>query len=282
VKAHAKRFYFSGLLLTLLLRVCSASGVQAPSTAPSMPEALAGVGVTERPGQPLPLDLNFTNELGQGVTLRQYFRSGRPVILQLGYYRCPMLCGLISKGLAESLKGLDLKMGKDFEAISISFDPAETPKLAAAKKQTYLEELNRPDEAGGWHFLVGSPGSIRKITQAVGFEYRWVESQKQYSHPAVLVVLMPDGRVSRYLYGVNFPAKTLRLSLVEASENKIGTTMDRVMLFCFNYDPNTGRYALAARNLMRLGGVLTVAILGLVLVRLFVREARSRRAAAGK
>lgn len=282
MRAHAKRFYGSGLLVTLLLMVCSVSGAQAPSTAPSMPEALAGVGVTERPGQPLPLDLNFTNELGQGVTLRQYFRSGRPVILQLGYYRCPMLCGLISKGLAESLKGLDLKMGKDFEAVSISFDPAETPKLAAAKKQTYLEELNRPDEAGGWHFLVGSPGSIRKITQAVGFEYRWVESQKQYSHPAVLVVLTPDGRISRYLYGVNFPAKTLRLSLVEASENKIGTTMDRVMLFCFNYDPNTGRYALAARNLMRLGGVLTVAILGLVLVRLFVREARSRRAAAGK
>lgn len=282
MRAHVKRFYGSGLLVTLLLMVCSVSGAQAPATAPSMPEALAGVGVTEHPGQPLPLDLNFTDELGQGVTLRQYFRSGRPVILQLGYYRCPMLCGLISKGLAESLKGLDLKMGKDFEAVSISFDPAETPKLAAAKKQTYLEELNRPDEAGGWHFLVGSPGSIRKITQAVGFEYRWVESQKQYSHPAVLVVLTPDGRISRYLYGVNFPAKTLRLSLVEASENKIGTTMDRVMLFCFNYDPNTGRYALAARNLMRLGGVLTVAILGLVLVRLFVREARSRRAAAGK
>ncbi|OYV92863.1 MAG: hypothetical protein B7Z68_09530 [Acidobacteria bacterium 21-70-11] len=227
-----------------------------------LPKALEGVGITEHLGARIPLGLEFTAEDGTPVLLSRYFDGKRPVILTLNYYRCPMLCGLMLNGLVDGLKGLSWTPGKQFEVVTLSFDPLETHTLAMLKKESFISELGRPAAAAGWHFLTGSQANIKALTDAVGFSYRYDEKLQQYAHPTGIFLLAPDGRITRVLYGVTFPPRTLKLALTEAGEGKVGSAGDQILLYCFHYDSNAGRYVLAANNLMRLGGVATVLVVG--------------------
>jgi protein SCO1/2 len=244
---------------------------------PPVPAGMQDVGVDEKLDAQLPLDLVFTNEAGKQVTLRDCLIPGKPAILQLEYFGCPMLCDLVSQGMLKSMQELDLNIGDDFSVIHISFDPRETFSDGYKKKKTYINRYERSGAAGGWHFLVGKKDSIVAMTAAVGFKYKWIAQEEQFSHPAVLMVLSPQGRVSRYLYGVEFPKQTLRLSLVEASEGKVGNTIDKVMMLCFRYDAAQGKYTFTAVVLMRLAGVLTVVVLASAIVHQLVKERRARR-----
>lgn len=234
---------------------------------------LNDVTVVEHTGAQLPLDLTFNDESGQPVRLRQYFGGKKPVVLQLGYYGCPMLCGLISKGLVDAVKKVSLTAGKDYDLVFVSIDPKETPLLATQKKEAYLNEYGR-DSAAGWHFLTGTQENIAALAEADGFKYKWIPSAGQYAHPASLSLCMPDGRISRYMYGVKFDPFTLRESLVEASNGQAGNAVDQLYLTCFKYDGTQGKYAFAAINLMRAGGVLIMIVVGTILVKMFRRERR--------
>ncbi len=274
-------------LACLLASVLSAAPARAATTinpgefAEATPDALKDINVTEHLNAQLPLDLAFRDEAGNDVELRQYFSGKKPVILQLGYYGCPMLCGLITEGMINAVRDMNLTAKDDFEVVFVSIDPNEHPSLAQLKKQAYVAKYNHPGTEAGWHFLTGKQFSITELTKAVGYNYKWVASAQQFSHPATLIVLMPDGRVSRYLYGVRYDPATVRMSLVEASNGKIGTSMDQLFLTCFQYDGRQGKYALAAMGLMRLGGVLTVVIVTLVLIWLFRRDRKRARASGG-
>jgi protein SCO1/2 len=228
-----------------------------------LPKDLEGVGITEHPGVKLPLDLEFTDENGTPVRLGEYFSGDRPVILTLGYYRCPMLCSLVLNSLVDGLRDLPWTPGREFEIVTVSIDPTETSTLARLKKQNYLEEYARPGAAAGWHFLTGREENIRKLADAVGFGYRYVPERGQYAHAAVIFVATPDGRMARYLYGVVYQPKTVRLALTEAGEGRVGTTADQLLLYCFHYDAQEGRYVVAASNIMRFGGATTALIVGL-------------------
>jgi protein SCO1/2 len=238
---------------------------------PIPPGTLNDVTVVEHTGSQLPLDLTFVDETGKTVQLRDYFKPNRPVVVQLGYYGCPMLCGYISQGLLESVKQVSLTAGKDYELVFISIDPKETPQLAASKKEAYLAAYGR-ESAGGWHFLTGKQDNIAALAQADGFGYKWVQAAGQFAHPAALTLAMPDGRISRYLYGVRFDPTTLRMSIVEASNGKVGTAIDALFLTCFRFDGHQGKYAMAAIGMMRGGGLLIMIIVGVVLVRMIRRE----------
>jgi protein SCO1/2 len=244
------------------------------------PDALKDIGVAEHLGSKLPLDLTFTDDHGQTVTLGKYFSGKKPVILQLGYLGCPMLCSLVSQGTVDSLRKLSLTAGKDYEIVFVSIDPKEGYKLAADKKETYVQDYHRDGSRDGFHFLVGKQPEITKLAEAVGFKYKWVEDVQQYSHPAVVMVASPEGKLTRYLYGVKFDDQTMRLSLVEASDGKVGNTIDQIILTCFHYDGKQGKYAMVAVNMMRAGGALTVLVLGTVLVLAFRHNARQDAAAA--
>lgn len=246
----------------------------------AVPDALKNIGVTEHLGSKLPLDLTFTDDHGQTVQLGKYFTGKKPVILQLGYYGCPMLCSLVSQGTVDSLRKLTLTAGKDFEIVFVSIDPKEKYDLGADKKDTYVQDYHRQGSREGFHFLVGSEPQIKQLAEAVGFQYKWVESVQQYSHPAVVMIATPEGKLSRYLYGVRFDNQTMRLSLVEASDGKVGSTLDQIILTCFHYDGTQGKYAMTAVNMMRVGGALTVLVLATVLVRAF-RHGDGRHDPAG-
>jgi len=241
-----------------------------------LPKDLEGVGITEHAGAKLPLDLEFKDEDGKTVRLEQYFNGQRPVILTLGYYRCPMLCTLVLNSLVDGLKDLPWTPGREFEIVTVSIDPTETATLAKLKKQNYLEEYARAGAAVGWHFLTGRDENIRKLADTVGFGYRYVEERGQYAHPAAIFVATPDGRMAKYLYGVLYQPKTLRLALTEAGEGKIGTTTDQLLLYCFHYNAQEGRYILAATNLMRFGGATTALVVGLWLAASWRRSAHKK------
>lgn len=246
-----------------------------------VPKETEGVGVTEHPGAVLPLGLMFRDENGRDVRLKDYFTGGRPVILTLNYYRCPMLCTLQLNGLIDALRRMEWTPGREFEIVTVSIDPLETPPLARLKKQNYMKEYGRPEAAKGWHFLTGREESIQELARTVGFEYRYDRETDQYVHAAALFVCTPEGRVSRYLYGILYDPTTLRLSLVEAAEGRARSTVDRILLYCFHYDSAKGKYAPAAMNIMRAGGVATVIILGGVLLAYWRREAARRPASSG-
>jgi protein SCO1/2 len=246
-----------------------------PPAADVMPEELKNVGVTERTGQRLPLNLTFKDERGNTVRLGDYFNRGRPVLLQLAYYECPQPCGLVSQGMMDAARAVELKIGTDLDIVIVSIDPREQPGLAYRKKQSYVGATGRPAEAGGWHLLTGEEQNIQQLAAAVGFQYKWVESVRQFAHPAVLMVIMPDGRVSRYLYGIKYDPQAVRLSLVEAADGKVGSALDRFkLLTCLTYDGTTGMYTVAVTRLMRLGGALTVLVVGGGLALLLLRERR--------
>jgi len=260
-----------------------------PAAAPAVaqvvretPKELEGVGITERLGARVPLDLPFTDEDGRTVRLGEFFHDGRPVVLTLVYYECPMLCNLVLSGLVEGLKGIDWVPGREFEIVTVSFNPREGAELARAKKTNYLEAYGRPQAAAGWHFLTGDEESIRALTEAVGFRYRWMEDRQQYAYQAAIFLLDPQGKIVRYLYGVLFEPRTLRYSLLEAAGGRIGTPLDRIVLYCFHYDAAEGRYTPVVMNIVRAGAGLTLLLLGALLGSLWLRERLRRRAAAGR
>lgn len=240
------------------------------------PPELEGIGITEHLNAPLPLDARFRDENGQEVTLGRYF-GDRPVVLALVYYRCPMLCGLVLQGMLEAIQPLSWTPGQDYEIVTVSIDPAESPTLAKAKKYRYIRELGRPEAAAGWHFLTGSEDQIRRLAEAVGFRYRWNPDRQEFMHAAAIYVCTPEGRLSRYLYGIQYEPQTLRLALLEASQGRIGSPVEQILMWCYHYDAEAGRYTLAAWNLMRAGGALTVILIGTGLGMLWLREARRRR-----
>jgi protein SCO1 len=242
-----------------------------------LPPELKDVGVDERAGEQLPLELAFLNDRGQTVTLRQCLRTNRPAILSLNYSNCPLLCSQQLNGLIASLQKVDWAVGNEFDVISVSIDPLETPERAALTKQKYVELYGRRETAGGWKFLVGSSSAITRIADAVGFRYQYLRDRREYSHPAVFVMVTPEGRISRYVYGIEFAPQDMKLSLVEASEGKIGTTWDRILLFCLHYDNSTGKYSLAASRLMRAGGVVTLLAITALVGVCFWRERRRAR-----
>jgi protein SCO1/2 len=240
------------------------------------PAALAGVGIEEHPGARVPLDVRLTDHTGREVTLGERFGHGRPVILTLGYYGCPMLCSVVLNGLVKGLKGLPYRPGTDFDVVSVSIEPKETVALAAEKRANYVEELGADPARPGWWFHVAAASESRRLADAVGFRYRWDERTGQWAHAAAIYVLTPDGRISRYLYGIDFAPATLKLALVEAGEGKTGNTVDKLLLYCFHYDPAAGSYVFFATNVMKLGGLLTLAGLGGFLLHLW-RGNRRRR-----
>jgi protein SCO1/2 len=244
-----------------------------------VPKQLARVGIDEKLDAALPLQLLFKDDAGRDVTLGSYFRPGHPVVLTLNYYRCPMLCSLELNGLVDGMKQLAWTPGDEFTVVTVSFDPRETSTLARAKKQSYIEQLGRPSAEAGWHFLTGSQESVEALTKAVGFSYQYDKETDQYGHAAVVMMATPEGRLSRYLYGVAFEPATLKLGLLEASKGKIGSTWERFILYCYHYDANQGRYSLAAQSIMRAGGALTVLVLGCVIGGFWLRDHRRRSVA---
>lgn len=234
------------------------------------PRELEGVGVTEKLGNAVDLNLTFVAESGYPVALKEYFKPGKPVILNLVYYTCPMLCNLVLNGQTSMLRELEWNIGDKFEVVTISIDPTENFKLARDKKALYLASYERP--ATGWHFLIDNGGSVKRLAEQVGFGYKLDERTGQYAHPAVIFVLTPDGKVARYLYGTRFKPFEVKMALTEAAEGKWGLTVERVLLYCFHYDPAARSYTPFAQNVMRLGGVLMVALLSFVLIGQFRRE----------
>ena len=246
-----------------------------PSPAPpaaETPKILRDIGFDQRLGDKVPLDAVFRDETGRAVKLGDYFGK-RPVVLSLAYYECPMLCTVTLNGLASALDVLSFDPGRDFEIVTVSFEPKETPELAAAKKAAYLHRYHRPGAAAAWHFLTGDAAQIRRLTEAVGFRYAWDETTKQYAHASGIMVLTPEGRLARYLYGVEYAPKDLRFALVEASQGKILSPVDRLLLYCYHYDPSRGRYGTTVMAVLRLAGILTVAGLGALVIVLRRREA---------
>ena len=225
------------------------------------PSILRDIGFDQRLGETVPLDLDFRDEAGRPVRLGDYFGK-RPVVLTLNYYGCPMLCTVSLNGLASALSVLTYSAGREFEVVTVSFDPTEGPVLAAAKKKSYMTRYKRPGAAGGWHFLTGPPESIQRLTSAAGFRYVWDQETKQFAHPAGVLVATPDGKIAKYLFGVEYSPKDLRLALVDAAGGRIGNPVDQVLLLCYQYDPKSGRYSASILNVVRLGGLVTVIALG--------------------
>jgi protein SCO1/2 len=245
-----------------------------PSPAPpaaERPKILSDVGFDQHLGDTVPLDAVFRDESGQAVKLGDYFGK-RPVVLSLAYYECPMLCTVTLNGLASALDVLSFDPGRDFEIVNVSFEPKETPALAAAKKAAYLHRYKRPGAAGAWHFLTGDAAQIRRLTDAVGFKYAWDEQTKQYAHAGGIMVLTADGRLARYLYGVEYAPKDLRFAIVEASQGRILSPVDRLLLYCYHYDPTLGRYGKSVMALLRVAAVLTLGGLGAMIFGLRRRD----------
>ena len=270
---------------TLLSAVATATGQEmdatdspsAVSAPPSnfnddLPDELQGVDIVEHLNDQLPLDLEFTNEEGQSVKLGDIIDGTRPAVLQMGYYRCPMLCDLV---LNEAMKGLggveELTAGQDYDLVSVSVNPEEGPEIAILKEKGYLLDYNRPGAARGFHFLTGTAQNSKALADAVGFGYS-LQDDGEYAHAAALFIITPDGRISRYLYGVDYPPKTLRFALMEGGEGRIGSTLERFILWCHVYDPESGSYHLFAFRIMQLGGVVTLFVLVLGLGTLWLRD----------
>jgi protein SCO1/2 len=248
--------------------------VPATDLANRLPAQLVGVGIEEHLGRAIDLDLTFNDENGQPVQLRRFFNKGRPVILDLVYYNCPQLCTLILNRQVEIMRQMPQTPGNEYEIVSISIDPRETPEIASKKKATYLASYGKP--ASGWHFLTDRDDNAKRLAELIGYHYRWDPRIQQYAHLAGIMILTPEGKVARYLYGINYRALDLRFGLAEAAENRSTLTIDKVLLFCYHYDPVENKYVLFATNFMKAGGVLTILILGGFLYRMFRAERRRK------
>lgn len=246
-------------------------------------EVLKQVNVEQKLGAQIPLDLKFRDESGREVALAEYFAKGRPVALTLVYYECPMLCNQVLNGAVGAFQGLSFTAGKEFEVVTVSFDPREGPELAARKKETYLRRYKREGAEAGWHFLTGDEASVKALADAVGFRYAWDEQSQQFAHASALMVATPSGKLSHYFYGIDYAPKDLRLAFVEASEGKVGSPVDALLLYCYHYDPAAGRFA-PVMGVMRVAGVLTVfgvAALIFYLTRVTRRREEERELSAG-
>ena len=242
--------------------------------ATGLPKALKNVGIDQKLNEQIPLDAVFKDEQGREVKLGQFFGK-KPVVLSLVYYTCPMLCTQVLNGMLSSFRQVSFNIGDQYEVVTVSFDPRETPELAAAKKRTYVAGYNRAGAEASWHFLTGDAANIKRLTDAVGFRYVWDEQTNQFAHASGIMVLTPEGKLARYFYGIDYPPRDLRLGLVEASQNKIGSPVDALLLYCYHYDPATGKYGAVVMNIMRLaGGVTVVLIVGMLLV---LKQRGSRR-----
>ncbi len=246
-----------------------------------LPRELRDVGVIEHLERPVPGDATFIDEAGHPVRLGQYFDGHRPIVLNLAYSRCPMLCNMVLNAAVRALTETVWSVGNEFDAVVISIDPRETPQIAAERRQHVLEQYHRPSAAHGWHFLTGTADQIHRVADAVGFEFRYDRAQDQYAHPAVTMLLTPDGRVARYLYGIDYRPTDVRVGLLEASQGRSISTVERLILYCYHYDPHTGSYVLLARRIMRLGGVVTALLFGGFLTVMWSRERRKPPAAPG-
>ena len=249
------------------------------AVASSVPRALQGIGFDQNIDQHIPLDTTFRDESGATVRLGDYF-GRRPVVLVFAYYDCPMLCTQVIHGLSSALGVLSLLPGKDFEIVTVSFNPADTPATALSKKAIYVERYKQPGAAAAWHFLTGDPPSIERLTKAAGFRYAWDEDTKQFAHPSGIVVVTPDGRLARYLFGIEYGPRDLRFAIVEASAGKVGSIVDSLLLYCFHYDPTMGRYGLVVMRAIRLAGAATVLALAAFIYVMLRRERRGSGPAA--
>ena len=245
------------------------------SNAGSKIEAVAGISIEQKLNEQIPLDLNFLDATGQRVQLRDYFGE-KPVILSLVYYECPMLCSMILNGLLRSLNTLSFDVGDEFNIVTVSFDPKETTKLAMGKKKSYLSKYGRLDAEKGWQFLTGNESSIQQLTEAVGFNYKYDPETNQFVHASGIMVLTPQGKHSRYFYGVEYPAKDLKFGLMEAANNKIGSAVDQLLLYCYHYDPVTGKYGMVIMNVIRISGTATVLVLAAFMVVMFRRDRKAK------
>jgi protein SCO1/2 len=247
-----------------------------PSPTPNVvPPALEGVGIDQRLNEQAPLDLVFTDESGQSAPLRAYFRS-KPVVLALVYYECPMLCTEILNGMVGALKGISFNAGREYDVVAVSIDPKDTPETAGEKKRNYARRYGRQGAEQAFHFLTGDDAAIRALTQAVGFRYKYDEKSGQFAHASAIFVLTPQGRISRVLYGVEYAPR----DLVEASQNKIGTPVDQLLLFCYHYDPSTGRYSALVLNIVRMAGVAFLILISATLLVFWRRDVRRARKGA--
>ena len=276
-----RTFVFSVAVLALGATVAFAqykpqplTEIPAADAANHLPAQLVGVGIEEHLGRAIDLDLTFNDENGQVVKLRDFFNKGRPVLLNLVYYNCPQLCTLILNRQVEIMKQMPWTPGNQYEIVSISIDPRETPEIASQKKASYLASYGKP--APGWHFLTDRDNNAKRLAELIGYHYRWDPRIQQYAHLAGIMILTPEGKVARYLYGINYRALDLRFGLAEAAENRSTITIERVLLFCYRYDPVENKYVLFATNFMKAGGVLTILILGGFLWRMFLAERRRK------
>ena len=249
------------------------TGPQTPGRlSTEVPEQLKDVTFKQRLNEQLPLDAAFRDETGRPVTLARFFGRGKPVVLAFAYYSCPMLCTEVMNGISSALKVMPFQAGRDFDVVLISFDPRDTPATAAEKKRAHLKYWSAEREETAWHFLTSDGATIRRVAAAAGFTYRWDKASGQFAHVSGILVATPEGRLSRYFYGVEYSPKELRLALVESGEGRIGSPIDELLLYCFHYDPESGRYGLLVMNLIRLGGVLTLLFVGGYIAVMRVRE----------
>lgn len=244
---------------------------------PAVPVILSKVGITQNLNAQIPRDLAFRDEAGTSVHIGDYFGE-KPIVLSLVYFDCPALCTEVLNGELRTMKAISLSLGKDFEAVTVSFEPKDTPELAHSKRDVYVGQYGRSGATNHWHFLTGEQSSIDALTTAVGFRYAYDSSIRQYAHAAAILILTPDGRIDRYFYGVQYQARDVRLGLIEASQGKIGSLTDQALLYCYQYDPMTGKYSLVVMNVLRAAGGLTVLILAIFMTAMFLRE---RRRASG-
>jgi protein SCO1/2 len=283
MKEYAVRFKLVAIAILALSAVALAQprgpimggGIMSPP-ANQRPIGLEFVGIEQHLNAEVPGDLPFKDELGNPVKFGDYFGKGRPVILNLGYYQCPMLCGELLQGLTGSMKVLTLELGRDYDVVTVSFDPRETTEMAAAKKRDMMKRYGRPNGAAGWHFLTGPAESINALTKAVGFQYQFDTKTQQYAHATAIVILTPDRHIAEYFYGVEFSPKDMRLGLVQASQGKIGNVTDAVLLYCYHYDPRTGKYGALISNILKLAAVATMLILGTFMLVMFRADVRSK------
>jgi len=279
-RLHPARILFSLIMLTTAaFGQGMTKGIMSPPTS-VRPPYLQNVGIEQHLDGQVPPELTFVDDAGRPVKLGDYFGK-KPLILNLVYYNCTMLCGEALAGLTGAMKMVKFNVGDEFDVITVSFNPQETPAIAAAKKQDYLKRYGRAGAASGWHFLTGPADSINALTKSVGFQYQYDAKRNQYAHATAIMVLTPQGRISRYFYGVDFPPKDLRLGLVEASQGKIGNAVDQVLLYCYHYDPETGKYGAMVSNMLRLGAGITILLLGgLIFILLRLEKAAPRRTVA--
>jgi len=249
-----------------------------PGNRNQQPKIFEQVGIDPKLGGNVPLDVNFKDENGRDVKLGDYFNHKRPVVLALVYYDCPMLCNQVLNGMTSALQVLKFNAGREFDVVAVSFDLRETPELALAKRKTYLDRYKRPGTENGWHFLTGNKDSIDALTKSVGFRYAWDEKSNQFAHASAITLLTPQGKIAQYYYGIEYSPKDMRLGMIEASDEKVGNITDQLLLYCYHYDPTTGKYGATVMRIVRLGAILTMVLLGGFIVVSVKKERRSHAA----